>query len=266
VGPPPGRPGDQPAPAWAAAPLLTSPRFDAAYARARQVITTGWPAKAVPLLRSGPLVRFVRSLPTVDLRGQDDLVESQRLDVDRGWALPNRLALAQSLLVLADERAAVAGQGATSRRLRNQLAQARRGGLSVVPVPVGERERLLADVWAAMLPPERADLPVLLDGRRRAHTLRAPGTWLAVRDDEQRLVALDMVVHRGGGLARLGFMLAAREHPHRKQARYLLHHAMADALRAAGVVAMLSGSALHLNPGMVNFQRWSHYRVVNARG
>jgi hypothetical protein len=40
---------------------------------------------------------------------------------------------------------------------------------------------------------------------------------------------------------------------------------MADELRAAGVAGMLSGSALHLNPGMVNFQRWFNYRVVNVR-
>lgn len=265
MAPAPGRQAERPRPAWVDAPPLAAPAFDAAYARARRVLTTGWPAKVGPLLGSAPLLRFVRALPTVDLRGQEQLIRSQHLDVDRGWLLGGRVAVAQSIVVLADERAAVESSGATPRRLRNQLAQARRGGLTCAPVAAAEREPLLAAIWAAMLPPEQAGLPVLLDEGRRAHTVRAPGTWLAVRDGEGRLVALDMVVHDEGGLARLGFMLAAREHPLRKQARYLLHHGMADELRAAGVAGMLSGSALHLNPGMVNFQRWFNYRVVNVR-
>jgi hypothetical protein len=258
--------------AWDEAPLLSSDEFRAARAHARDILGRGWPGKLKPLLgrlaRTCALVAFLFAAPVVPLEGNPGLASLAAAvadDEETGWIVRGR-ALGQSLLLLAEEPAASVGQRNRSRLLRQQLNQAAARGLVASPVAPADREALLDAVWDDFVGRTDEGAPaVRMPAAQRTRILTEPAVWVAVHDADGAPVTVGAALTGDGSLARWDFCITVPGHPLRKQSRFFAHRALTDQLRAAGAHAVLSGSALHLNEGLVNFQRVFGYRMCSVR-
>lgn len=255
-------PGPSPADLLAGAPPLSSEEFRVAYAQARAILTTGWPRKVRPLLRdarrSRDLLHFVRELPLLTLPAapRTAALAEALAEPDAGWHRRG-VALAQSALLLAEEADSTVGSGNSAKSLRKQLNRAHRAGLRVDVLPGAAPGAALDRIWAGHTAEP-------LEAPRRRRVLGSPACWVAVRDADGELLNLGAVLLGDGRVGRWEFSVSLPHHALRKEARFLAHRSVTEQLREQRFTALLAGSALHLNEGVLNFQRVFGYRTCSV--
>jgi hypothetical protein len=218
------------------------------------------PLQLSKALRGVPgLTRLIRSLPSlvvpmseVDLPVAERLQPSQRLPGMRG------LRLCQAVLPLeATQKKYLTGK--SRQALRTNLSRARELGITCAVVDTEDDKRALVQAMAK--------------GQREFHIrdeemFRFPQdvTWMEARsgDGEQIAMALISQSSRYGLLIRL---FARTDHHASSQARFALHSAVVEHVRAnGGEYLLVEGKGpLLLEPGIQYFQHLNGYRLMNVR-
>jgi hypothetical protein len=217
------------------------------------------PLQLFKALRGLPgLTRLIRSLPSLVVpMSEVDLPIAERLQ--RGRRLPGmrRLRPCQAVLPLeATQERYLAGK--SRGRLRTNLHRADDLGITCAVVDTEDDRRALVQAMS------KAQREVHI---RDEDMFRFPqDTWMEARsgDGEQIAMALISQSSSYGMLIRL---FASTDHPDSSPARFALHSAVVEHVRAkGGKYLLVEGSGpLFLEPGLQYFQHLNGYRLMNVR-
>jgi N-acetylglucosaminyldiphosphoundecaprenol N-acetyl-beta-D-mannosaminyltransferase len=204
------------------------------------------------------LTRLIRSLPSLVVpMSEVDLPIAERLQ--RGRRLPGmrRLRLCQAVLPLeATQKRYLTGK--SRQALRTNLSRARDLGITCAVVDTEDDKRALGRAMSKDL--HEFDIS-------DEDMFRFPqDTWMEARSSEGEQIAMALLSQSSsyGLLIRL---FARPDHPASSQARFALHSAVVEHVRAnGGQYLLVEGKGpLFLEPGLQYFQHLNGYRLMNVR-